>query len=96
MKTVIMAGGKGTRISSIALDIPKPMIKIDGIPILEREIDCLVQQGFDEAHTRTMVFTVLIVANIFLTLVNQRQYQDAALKSAQKHDQYDRRYLGLS
>lgn len=48
MKTVIMAGGKGTRISSIASDIPKPMIKIDGIPILEREIACLVQQGFDD------------------------------------------------
>ena len=48
MKTVIMAGGKGTRISSIASDIPKPMIKIDGIPILEREIDCLVRQGFDD------------------------------------------------
>ena len=29
MKTVIMAGGKGTRISSIASDIPKPMIRID-------------------------------------------------------------------
>lgn len=43
-----MAGGKGTRISSIASDIPKPMIKIDGIPILEREIDCLVQQGFND------------------------------------------------
>ena len=41
MKTVIMAGGKGTRISSVAKDIPKPMIKIDGIPVLEREIDCL-------------------------------------------------------
>ena len=27
MKVVIMAGGKGTRISSIANDIPKPMIK---------------------------------------------------------------------
>ena len=33
-----------------------------------------VQQGFDEAHTRTMVFTVLIVANIFLTLVNRSFY----------------------
>lgn len=30
MKTVIMAGGKGTRISSVASDIPKPMIKIEG------------------------------------------------------------------
>lgn len=26
MKVVIMAGGKGTRISSVASDIPKPMI----------------------------------------------------------------------
>lgn len=48
MKVVIMAGGKGTRISSIASDIPKPMIKIEGIPVLEREIECLKEQGFDD------------------------------------------------
>lgn len=48
MKTVIMAGGKGTRISSVASDIPKPMIKIDGVPVLEREIECLRTQGFDD------------------------------------------------
>ena len=41
LKTVIMAGGKGTRVSSIASDIPKPMILIDGKPILEHQIDCL-------------------------------------------------------
>ncbi|MEO9257801.1 MAG: cation-translocating P-type ATPase [Crocinitomicaceae bacterium] len=33
-----------------------------------------VYQGFNEAHTRTMVFTVLISANIFLTLVNRSFY----------------------
>jgi len=33
-----------------------------------------VYQGFDEAHTRTIVFTVLITANIFLTLVNRSFY----------------------
>lgn len=27
MKVVIMAGGKGTRIATVAADIPKPMIK---------------------------------------------------------------------
>lgn len=48
MKVVIMAGGKGTRISSIASDIPKPMIKIDGMPVLEREIVCLKSQGFTD------------------------------------------------
>lgn len=48
MKTVIMAGGRGTRISSIASDIPKPMIRIDGKPVLEREIECLRDQGFTD------------------------------------------------
>ena len=48
MKTVIMAGGKGTRISSIAPDIPKPMIKIGGKPVLEQELICLRDQGFDD------------------------------------------------
>ena len=45
MQVVIMAGGKGTRISSVAKDIPKPMIKIEGMPILEHEIECLVKTG---------------------------------------------------
>jgi D-glycero-D-manno-heptose 1,7-bisphosphate phosphatase len=53
MKTVIMAGGKGTRISSVASDIPKPMIKIEGVPVLEREICCLREQGFTD-----MILTV--------------------------------------
>jgi len=48
MKTVIMAGGRGTRIASIASDIPKPLIKIEGIPVLEREINSLKEQGFTD------------------------------------------------
>lgn len=48
MKVVISAGGKGTRISSIASDIPKPMIKIAGMPVLEHEINCLKEQGFND------------------------------------------------
>ena len=45
MKAVIVAGGKGTRIASVTLELPKPMIPINGIPVLEREIDCLRRQG---------------------------------------------------
>ncbi len=48
MKVVLMAGGRGTRISSVASDIPKPMIRIDGKPVLEREITNLRDQGFTE------------------------------------------------
>jgi len=48
MKVVIMAGGKGTRVSSIASDIPKPMIPICGKPILEHQIECLKRNGLTE------------------------------------------------
>lgn len=34
MKTIILCGGKGTRIRDVADDIPKPMIPLNGFPIL--------------------------------------------------------------
>ncbi len=61
MKVVIMAGGKGTRISSVASDIPKPMIEIDGIPVLEREIQCLKEQGFED-----LIITVSHLGHIIM------------------------------
>ena len=48
MKIVIMAGGRGTRISTLFPDIPKPLIPIDGIPVLEREICSLRDQGLTD------------------------------------------------
>ncbi len=48
MKTIIMAGGRGTRISELFPDIPKPLIPIDNIPVLEREIESLRIQGFTD------------------------------------------------
>lgn len=48
MKIVIMAGGKGTRIAEVNSQVPKPMIPIDGKPILEYQIDALKRQGCRE------------------------------------------------
>ena len=53
MKTVIMSGGRGTRISELFPDIPKPLIPIknkNGIekPVLEWEIESLATQGFTD------------------------------------------------
>lgn len=59
MKTVIMAGGTGSRISSVAQDIPKPMICLDGIPVLEREIECLREQGYKD-----IIITVSHLSNL--------------------------------
>ena len=56
-----MAGGRGTRISSVASDIPKPMIKIEGKPVLEHEIECLRDQGFTD-----LIITVSYLGHIIM------------------------------
>ena len=38
MKVVILAGGKGTRISEYTKSLPKPMIEVCGKPIIHRII----------------------------------------------------------
>jgi len=43
-----MAGGKGTRISSITTDIPKAMLPIVDKPIIEHQIECLKKSGITD------------------------------------------------
>ena len=46
MKVVILAGGFGTRLSEYTKTIPKPMILINGIPIILRIMKFYAKQGF--------------------------------------------------
>tara|TARA_B100001063_G_C16587686_1_gene463993 strand:+ start:114 stop:809 length:696 start_codon:yes stop_codon:yes gene_type:complete len=48
MKVVILAGGKGTRISEYTKILPKPMIKIGSKPILEHIIEYYIKFGFND------------------------------------------------
>ena len=41
-----MAGGKGTRLLPLTKDIPKPMLKINGKPILETIVETAANKGF--------------------------------------------------
>ena len=50
MIAVITAGGKGTRLSSIANDIPKPMVRIVDKPILQYQIECLKENSINEIY----------------------------------------------
>ena len=47
-----MAGGRGTRLVSCSEQegsiLPKPLVPVAGVPILEREIDVLREQGFTD------------------------------------------------
>jgi dTDP-glucose pyrophosphorylase len=42
---IIMAGGEGTRLRPFTENLPKPMIEINGIPLLERQVRRLAKMG---------------------------------------------------
>ena len=48
MKVIILAGGYGTRIVEYTKKIPKPMIKINGTPLLSHIMRIFSSQGFND------------------------------------------------
>ena len=48
MKCVILAGGRGTRLSELTDKLPKPMVKIDGKPIIVHIINHFRKYGIRE------------------------------------------------
>ena len=48
MKAIILAGGRGKRLRPITDKIPKPLILIDNIPLIERSIKYLKKFGINE------------------------------------------------
>jgi NDP-sugar pyrophosphorylase family protein len=49
MKAVILAGGKGTRLAPYTKILPKPLLPIDDMPILEILLRQMSRYGIDEA-----------------------------------------------
>lgn len=47
-QAIILAGGKGTRLSSILNGLPKPLVDIDGLPLLTRQILLLKEYRFTD------------------------------------------------
>ena len=48
MKTIILAGGFGTRISEETESKPKPMVMIDNKPLIWHVMNIYASQGFDD------------------------------------------------
>ena len=62
MKAVILAGGKGTRLAPYTSVLPKPLMPIDGIPILEVIVKQLFHFGIKE-----LIFTVSLQSEPLLS-----------------------------
>jgi len=48
MKAVIMAGGFGTRMRPLTINLPKPMIPMVNRPMMDIIVDLLKKHGFRE------------------------------------------------
>ena len=48
MQAVILAGGKGTRLASRLNGLPKPLVAVGGLPLLQRQLVALAAQGVGE------------------------------------------------
>ena len=75
MKVVILAGGKGTRISEYTKILPKPMIKVGNKPILEHIIDYYIKFGLKDFIIASG-YKHSIIKNYF----NKKKYQSAKVK----------------
>jgi NDP-sugar pyrophosphorylase family protein len=71
MKAIILAGGKGTRLAPYTTVFPKPLMPVDGMPILE-----VIVRQLAHFHIEELIFTVSQESEPLLSAYfgNGRQY----------------------
>ena len=62
MKAIILAGGKGTRLAPYTTILPKPLMPINDMPILEIVIRQLAHHGFDDITLAVGYLAELLMA----------------------------------
>lgn len=72
MKAVILAAGKGTRMKELTNELPKPMLKVQGRPILEHIITGIVSAGVRE----------IFIVTGFRADVIEKHFADGAMWNA--------------
>ncbi|MGV2939731.1 sugar phosphate nucleotidyltransferase [Mesobacillus sp. LC4] len=48
MKAIILAAGMGTRLRPLTSDTPKALVKVNGKPMAERQIEFLIEKGIED------------------------------------------------
>jgi len=71
MKTVILAGGLGTRLSEETIARPKPMVEIGGMPILWHIMKIYADSGFRE-FVLALGYKAEVIKAFFLDYVRMR------------------------
>jgi NDP-sugar pyrophosphorylase family protein len=63
-KAVVMAGGEGTRLRPLTLDVPKPFLRVAGKPAVEYALDALVAAGVRDIVVTTFYKPERLVAHL--------------------------------
>ena len=66
-KMLVLAGGFGTRLQSVVSSVPKPMAPINGIPLLQLQLDHWVNQG-----QRSFIFLLHYQSEIIIDFLAHR------------------------
>ncbi|UFN49766.1 NTP transferase domain-containing protein [Roseomonas sp. OT10] len=74
MKAVILAGGKGTRLAPYTTVLPKPLVPVGGIPIVETVLRQLRHHGFTEVVLAVGYLSPLIRAYFDPNPLTQRMW----------------------
>ncbi len=94
MKVVILAGGKGSRFSGLTNSIPKPLINVNGKPIITRIIEHYSSYGFKD-----FIVPVGYKGDLIKTYLKNFDLNNSNLKvtfNPNKIIEYDRNFEGLS
>ena len=70
-KVVILAGGYGTRLSEYTASIPKPMVPIGGIPMIEHIMNYYSSYGFNE-FVVCLGYKQEVIKNYFINYNNSK------------------------
>ena len=52
-RAIIMAAGIGKRMRPLTLKMPKPLIEVNGVRMIDTIIDALLANGIADIHNRT-------------------------------------------
>jgi len=99
-QAVILAGGKGTRLASRLAGKPKPLVDVDGVPLLRRQIEALAEYGVDDVvllvnHAADQIEAFVEGAKLpaHITLIDDGEAKGTAGATLACLDQLEDRFL---
>jgi 1L-myo-inositol 1-phosphate cytidylyltransferase len=89
---VVLAAGKGTRLRTSGDDLPKPLQRVGGVPLIKRTILTLASAGV----TRVVVVTGFMVDQLRATVTGDPDYAAAGVAIELAHNEEFERGNGVS